>query len=991
MWVQLLACCALGIAMPMPGLAGDADIVLATRVTAGAKPWLTPAHRQWLQTRGPLTVGISTPDHPPLGMIDGERFQGITADHLGLLFPTPVRFKTYGSRAAVLDALRRGEIDLACGGTELEAERADLALSVPYLPSQPVLVSLSHAPFDAQRQGARLAMTPHQLLRSEVAAAYPLSELLTYETSRRALEALSLGEIDGFIGDTVTVHYLIQANYLLNLRVQGFAPIESRGFGMLVRHDDAQLKAYLDQALPAITLQHGDDILRSWSGSRRPLLGGDLVALTPSEKQWLDAHPRIPVVLNSSMGSLGQLDADRQAQGIGPDYLDLISRRTGLPFEYIAARNYAELEAMLASGKALLTPAYTSPPMASPDIKLLPPYLRSSVVVMARPEANAGSPRVKRIHHLQGLEGKRVAMVTGFFLEGTVRREHPRIRLQLYADLTQALASVAANDSDAFVGNDYAARYSNAQQFGSQLQLTGILDDYTRPVSLAVHAAEPELLDILEKAQLSIAPEEVAEIVHHWAPHHTANGARFWREHRQRLLMLAGALALVTVISLVWGFYLSRQMRRTRRAERRAEAANRAKSLFLSTTSHEIRTPLSAVIGLLELAQDREKLGLPYHDTLASAHKAAQGMLLLLGNVLDLHRIESGHIDSTPQPVALRPLIEDMAPLLQGLAHGKRLWLRTEVGKGVDHSVTADPLHLKQVLFNLLSNAIKFTERGSVTLRAQATSRHDRLLLQMEVEDTGIGIAPQDQARLFQPFSQVKGAHQDQAFGSGLGLSITRRLLEHMGGTITLDSAPGRGSRFTVRLSLPLVEPVDVPSAEEVLPLVLPAPLELRAQAGAEPKLEPELRILAVEDYLFNRELLKSQLAALGHGLSLAGDGQEAWARCLVESFDLIITDGRMPLMDGFEFIRRLRQREAENQLRRCRVIALTASPEDSEALRYLQAGADEVMSKPASMEDLKRVIEQVLDELQSNTPGAWRTPPTAPNTPTAPTALSPA
>ncbi|MBN9322794.1 MAG: transporter substrate-binding domain-containing protein, partial [Delftia acidovorans] len=457
--------------------------------------------------------------------------------------------------------------------------------------------------------------------------------------------------------------------------------------------------------------------------------------------------------------------------------------------------------AILGSGKALLTPVYTSPPIASPNIKLLPPYLRSAVVVMARPEANAGTQRDKGIHHLQGLEGKRVAMVAGFFLEDTVRREHPRIRLQLYPDLAQALASVAADDSDAFVGNDYAARYANAQQLGNQLQLTGILEDYTRPVSLAVHAAEPELLSIVEKAQLSISPEEMAEIVRLWAPRDSGSGTRFWREHRQRLLLLLAALALATATSLVWGFYLSRQMRRTRRAERRAEAANRAKSLFLSTTSHEIRTPLSAIIGLLELAQDREKLGLPHRDTLAAAHKASQGMLLLLGNVLDLHRIESGHIDSTPQPVALRPLIEDMAPLLQGLAHGKRLSLRTQVGKGVNHSVTADPLHLKQVLFNLLSNAIKFTERGSVTLRAQGTRRHDRLLLQMEVEDTGIGIAPQDQARLFKPFSQVPGAHQDQAFGSGLGLSITRRLLEHMGGTITLESVPGRGSRFTVRLS----------------------------------------------------------------------------------------------------------------------------------------------------------------------------------------------
>jgi two-component system sensor histidine kinase EvgS len=949
--------------------AHGADVVLAARVASASRAWIKPGQRQWLDARGPLTLGLSTPDHPPLSMVDADRFHGITADYLGLLFPTPVRFRTYGSRAALLDALRRGEIDLACGGTALEAERADLGLSAPYLTSQPVVVSAADAPFDPQRKGSRLAITPAHLLRAQVAAAYPASELLTYETPGRALEALSLGEIDAFIGDTVSVHYLIQANYLLNLRVQGFAPIESRGFGFLARRDDAQLLSYIDQALPMIAVQHGDDILHGWSGIGRPLLGTDRVALTPAEQHWLDGHPSIPVALNGSLGSLGQLDADLQAQGIGPDYLELIGRRTGLQFKYAAARNYAELEAMLDTGKALLAPVYTPPPSPSPGIRMLAPYLRSSVVVMARPDAAVQGPR--RIHHLQELEGRRVAMVAGFFLEEAVRREHPGIRLQMYPDLALALGSVASGDSDAFVGNDYAARYASAQQFGGRLQLTGILDDYTRPISLAVHASAPELRSILEKAQLSIAPEEVAEIVRHWTPRDPAGGTRFWREHRQRLLLLACALALATAISLIWGLCLSRQVRRTRQAERRAEAANQAKSLFLSTTSHEIRTPLSAVIGLLELAQDREKLGLPHRETLACAHKAAQGMLLLLGNVLDLHRIESGHIDSTPQPVALRPLIEEMAPLLQGLAHGKRLTLRTEVGLGVDHRVTADPLHLKQVLFNLLSKAIKCTNRGSVTLRAQGASRHGRLLLQMEVEDTGIGISAQDQARLFKPFSQIDAAGQGQAFGSGLGLSITRRLVEHMGGTIGLESTPGQGSCFRVRLSLPLVQ-TDGAAAAAGEPLA-PAPPDPPAPPLPDPA---GLRILAVEDYLFNRELLKSQLAALGHSIALAGDGLEAWARCLAEPFDLIITDGRMPHMDGVEFIRRLRLREAEGQRRRCHVVALTASSEASEARRYLQAGADEVLSKPASMEDLQRITRQIEDELQPGGPEETRPAP---------------
>lgn len=348
-------------------------------------------------------------------------------------------------------------------------------------------------------------------------------------------------------------------------------------------------------------------------------------------------------------------------------------------------------------------------------------------------------------------------MVAGFFLEGVVRREHPAIRLQMYPDLVQALSSVEAGSSDAFVGNDHAARYANALQHEGRLQLTGILDDYTRPVGLAVHASAPELRSILKSPVVHRARGSGHHRQSLGARDH-AGGARFWREHRQRLLLLACALALATAISLFWGLRLSRQVRRTRRAERRAEAANQAKSLFLSTTSHEIRTPLSAIIGLLELAQDREKLGLPHREPLANARKASQSLLLLLGNVLDLHRIESGHIDSTAQPVALKPLIEEMAPLLQGLAHAKQLALHTDVGADVDRCVTADPLHLKQILFNLLSNAIKFTERGSVTLRAQGASRHGRMLLQLEVEDTGIGISPHDQARLFQAFSQVDAA-----------------------------------------------------------------------------------------------------------------------------------------------------------------------------------------------------------------------------------------
>jgi two-component system sensor histidine kinase EvgS len=242
---------------------------------------------------------------------------------------------------------------------------------------------------------------------------------------------------------------------------------------------------------------------------------------------------------------------------------------------------------------------------------------------------------------------------------------------------------------------------SSTPDLGNRLAPIGILDDYTRRVSMAVQAQEPELVAILEKARLSITPEDVAELVRNWEPGHPADGWGFWNEHRQALLRVAAALGLAAAISLIWGIYLTRQVRRTRRAEQRAEAANQAKTQFLATMTHEIRTPLAAIIGLLDMARQRSQGAAAEDASLPAAQDAAQTMLLLLNNVLDLNRIESGLIHSSPKPVALRPLIEDMAVLVRGMAYRKQLTLEMSVAPEVDAWVMVDPLHLKQVLFNL--------------------------------------------------------------------------------------------------------------------------------------------------------------------------------------------------------------------------------------------------------------------------------------------------
>lgn len=925
-------------------LAQQTPITLFGRVAPTLRPWLDEADRQWLAERGPLTLGVSSPDYPPLELLSANHLQGITADYLALLFDQPVRIARYPSREAALQALRRGEVDLLGSSTPVEASASKLALSELYLLDQPVLVTTSDAAESLEKSAIRLAIPPGYLTETQIAAAYPGSRLFLYESTKRALEALALDEVDAALGDVVSSNYLINTNYWVNLKIKSFASIESRGFGFLLRPDDARLRAYLDKALPVISAQFGDSILRSWSGGRSIRLSDSRIALTPRENRWLAAHPSVRVVLNGSLGALGQFDQNGKAMGIGPDYLELISRRSGLRFEYIFARNYTELDQAMAKGKALLSPAMSPTPSLSSSVELLPPYLQTSVIVLSA----KGSPTPNgsnQIHHLAELEDQRVAVVSGYFLEKEIRTHHPRIKLAVYPTLVDALHSVDEGASDSFVGSDYAARFVVTQHFDNRLKVTGVLDEYSRPVSLAVQAREKELYSILEKAQFSVAPEEISELIRKWAPRHPSIRGSFWRDYQHLILQIGGVLLLLVVISIIWGLYLTRQIRRTRQAEHKAESANQAKSIFLSTMSHELRTPLSAVIGLQELALRQAEQGVLDKESLLAAQNAAQSLLLLIGNVLDLSRIETGNIDSTPKPVALKALMEEIAGLVDGLARQKQLTLTTEFHGEVEQWVTVDPLHLKQITFNLLSNAIKFTEQGGVTMRLTGTRRLQHIYVQLDVIDTGIGVSAEDSAKLFQPFSQVESAQAGQVHGSGLGLNITRRLVEHMGGRITLQSEPGKGSHFSVTLKLPLATP----------PAVMPE-VTVSPERSTE---ETSLNILVVDDHPFNRLVLEGQLLQLGHVVTLSEDGLEAWERWKTGEFDLLITDGHMPKMNGFELAARIRAEEQATGGLHRRIIALTASAEDSMAERFQQAGADEVLFKPVTLEMLGQVVRK--------------------------------
>ena len=750
----------------------------------------------WLNAHAEIKIAVNKA-WPPMNYVNA---QGVPRG-IGVAFLQALNSRLDGrlkivplSWMEMLEDIRKKRVDAVMDITPRPDREFFVHFTKPYCTVPHVIVARKDAPYYgdlAQLEGKTAGVERGFFLESVLKERYPDIEVTLFENTSDALDAVSKGRIDAYVGNRAVALYIMEHELIANLVVHGKIEETASVNAIGVRRDWPELRDILQKALDSLDKNEESAIFRTEINFYEEYRGR--ITLTPQEKAWITAHPVLSLGYDADWPPIEYVNKEGRYAGMSSEFMKLFATITGIAFNPVAPGNWQAAMDGIKRGDIdiLLTVAPT--PQREKFLLFSTPYLRFPMVIVTDREA-------PYISDMKALNGKKVVVVGAHASHDILKERHPELDLVAAATVKEGLNAVKRRKAYAFIGSLATVSHMIAKEGMLTLKVAGEVP-YKYDLAVGVHKDQPVLAGIMQKAVDAITAEDRNEIYQRWI------AVTYEQQMNYALLVkiVLGALLCITAV-LYWNRRMAREIGLRKKAEGElmiakdvAESANRVKSAFLAGMSHELRTPLNSIIGFtgIILNEIAGPLNLEQKKQLKMVKGSAGHLLNLINDVLDISKIEAGELKLSCEEFNMRDVVAEVAASLAPIAGQKGLSFAVDIAPDVG-TMFSDERRLRQVLINLVNNAIKFTEKGSV----HVTCARRGSMMEITVRDSGIGIKEEDMDKLFHPFQQLDSGISRRYEGTGLGLSVSRHIIEMLGGAVHVESRFGEGSTFTFTVPL---------------------------------------------------------------------------------------------------------------------------------------------------------------------------------------------